>query len=135
MMFNDYLQEKQAQFDNVIKCLDLSQFRAIPLRYCNARVFETSRYTILQSYSTIVAIYDHYDCSIIVRNYYSATTQKHISLFIADFCGRYITRYNCYADSRNRVIYGTNEPNGEIKVDTKGRLYFRTTHGTKCYTV
>lgn len=129
MKFTEYLQEKRAKFDNIVKSINLSEFKPKRLRYCNAQVYSSYSYTILRSYNTIVAIYDHYDDALIVRGYYSATTQKHIALFINDFCSRFTIRYNCYADSKKRVIYGANW--GEVKVDTKDNLYYRNTQGEK----
>ena len=74
-----------------------------PLRYCTASVFdvyegEAVRYTVLRSYSTIVAYYDHDSkvfCDILRAVYgYTATSAQHIAKFKNDL------RYHIARDIR-----------------------------------
>lgn len=56
-----------------------------PLDYCTARILYNKDYVALQSYTTIVAVYDRTKNFIIIDGFYSATTSKHIEKFIKKF--------------------------------------------------
>lgn len=60
------------------------------LRTCSARVFETDRFYVLQSYNTIIALIDKetdtlYDFLRYVFGY-TATSAQHINKFEKDYC-------------------------------------------------
>ena len=56
-----------------------------PLDYCTAKILYNKDYVALQSYTTIVAIYDCAKNFIIIDGFYSTTTSKHIAKFIKKF--------------------------------------------------
>ena len=64
--------------------------KAKKLRSCQARVYETATFYILESYSTIVAFIDKdIDTLYDVLRYtygYTATSAQHISKFEKDYC-------------------------------------------------
>lgn len=131
--WKEFKQEKISEFNNILDSVILNTGTVHNLRYCNAKVYDICEYLILQSYSTIVAIYNRYTNELIVRDYYSATTQQHISKFIYDFVGSWAYRTNCYVDSRNRVKYNLPSDKNPIRVDTKGYLYMNDLNGKKWY--
>lgn len=51
------------------------------LNYCQAQYVDTGSSVILKSYNTIVAIYNKYVGTLYVFDYFSNTSQKHISKF------------------------------------------------------
>lgn len=128
-----FQQEKTAEFNNILDSVILNSGTVHNLRYCSAKVYDVCEYLILQSYRTIVAIYDRYTNELIVNGYYSATTQQHISKFIADFVCDSATRINCYLDSKNRVKYTIPFDSNPIRVDSKGYLYMNDLNGKKWY--
>ena len=65
-----------------------------PLYYCNARIYYTTNFIVLKSYSTVVACYDTDKNTFYVFNFYSTTTQQHISKFI-----------QCVTQARFPVLY------------------------------
>jgi len=102
------------------------------LRSCNARVYDYSDITVLQSYNTIVAWYDKINEKILVYGYYSATTQQHISKFISDYCSTETFRINGYCDSRNRIAYGYGLHGEWKRKGITDTLYFKGFDGHKC---
>lgn len=77
--------------------IDLYNATSKPLRSCSARVYETERYTILRSYSTIIAAYDkktnkYYDFLRYVYGF-TATSSYHLAKFRSDFVPSSATHY------------------------------------------
>lgn len=68
---------------------DLRKAKSKKLRYCNAKVYETKNWYILQSYETPVAYiwkhgYEIYD-NLRIEYGYSVTSAQHIAKFIHDY--------------------------------------------------
>lgn len=94
----------------------------IKLRSSKAVVIPFGRYMVLKSYNTIVAVYDKLNNNVIVDNYYSNTTQGHVSKFIADYAQAGYTRVNLYIPSNRVILHDTGT--GEIwKASQKGYVY------------
>ena len=91
------------------------------LRHMSATTAGIPGYTILKSYATIVAVYDHFTEAVIVRGRYSVTTQKHVSAF-ADVMG---ARAICYCYKRYDNILVKNLWGGEdIKRPKAPKTFF-----------
>lgn len=85
LIINDYCEREipivESELANVVS--------AKRLRTCSAYVYETDRYYILKSYSTVVAFIRKSDCECfdILRNVYgyTATCAQHIAKFKNDY--------------------------------------------------
>lgn len=68
----------------------LKQYGAKQLRTCNAWVWETPNYYVLQSYETLVAVIEKSSdvcCDVLRTEYgYTSTSAKHISIFRKASC-------------------------------------------------
>lgn len=103
------------------------------VRYCSAYALEYSDIIALKSYNTIVAWYDKNNEKLLVNGYYSATTQSHISKFMADFCSDQTFRINGYCDSKNRLAYGYGLYGTWKRKGNTDTVYFKGFNGNKCY--
>ena len=97
---------------------------------CNAVVYHTARYEILQSYSTVVAIYDTLENDLYVYGYYSATTAQHISKFCKLFVDVNHTTFLGEAMYGNTLAYGAGF-SGVWKKAKDNSLFFRLDNGAK----
>ena len=97
---------------------------------CNAVVYHTARYEILQSYSTIVAIYDTLEHSLFVSGYYSATTAQHLAKFCKLFTDSDRITFCGEAMYGNTLAYG-NGFHGVWKKAKNNALFFRRDDGTR----
>ena len=90
-------------------------YRDRPLKYCrygSCGVLETENDIFLQSYTTIVLRLNKKSGWLYCTGTYSATTRKHIGLWLKEFCPdvSYQMMKNCYA---NNMEYNINT--GELK--------------------
>lgn len=85
-------------------------FTAKKLRNCNAVVYETENYIILQSYYTKVAVYSKQHKCLYVHSWASVTSRKvttnqQISKFIKDYCSDMTKRLQDFTDTRGYFCY------------------------------
>lgn len=79
-------------YNSLWKCEEkiFSSHPSKPLRYCNAKVYESERFFLLRSYETIIAVIDRKTdtCVDVLRRTwgeYTATSAQHIAKFRHDF--------------------------------------------------